>query len=130
MRHSSAVWQGGRTRVAAQILNFKLQPAVQGITAVIRVVCVPVGKLRNGGLIDCLQLSDKAQILMEKPEVLEFFGFESRKTAKRIVKEFESLRNNLAHAQDIVTHDWAAIARIASRLEEAVLLRRSHPGAA
>ncbi len=83
---------------------------------------------QQSSLIDCLQLSDKAQILMEKPEVLEFFGFESRKTAKRIVKEFESLRNNLAHAQDIVTHDWAAIARIASRLEEAVLLRRSHPG--
>jgi len=41
--------------------------------------------------------------------------------------KLESLRNNLAHAQDIVTHDWAAIARIASRLEEAVLLRRSHP---
>jgi hypothetical protein len=41
--------------------------------------------------------------------------------------QIESLRNNLAHAQDIVTHDWAAIARIASRLEEAVLLRRSHP---
>jgi hypothetical protein len=29
----------------------------------------------------------------------------------------ESLRNNLAHAQDIVTHDWAQIARMARNLE-------------
>jgi hypothetical protein len=29
----------------------------------------------------------------------------------------ESLRNNLAHAQDIVTHDWAQIARMARNME-------------
>jgi len=70
-------------------------------------------------LIDCLQLSDKGHVLVEKPEILRFFDFDSKRTAKKIVKELESLRNNLAHSQDIVTHDWAAIARIAIRVEEA-----------
>lgn len=82
---------------------------------------------RQSSLIDCLQFSDKAQILMKKPEILQLFGFTSKNAAVEAIKQLESLRNNLAHAQDIVTHDWAAIARIASRLEEAVLLRRSHP---
>jgi len=78
-------------------------------------------RLRRGQscqLLDCVQVSDQAQILMTVPEELEAFGFESRSAAKRVIKEFESLRNNLAHAQDIVTYDWAQIARMAQRLEE------------
>jgi hypothetical protein len=70
-------------------------------------------------LIDCLQLSDKGQILMEDPQVLGQLGFDSKGAAKRVVKELESLRNHLAHAQDIVTHDWAQIARLTRRVEEA-----------
>jgi hypothetical protein len=61
-------------------------------------------------------------------EVLELFGFESKSKAKRNIKSLESLRNNLAHAQDIVTHDWAAIARIALRVQEGVPLRRRYHG--
>jgi len=44
-------------------------------------------------------------------------GFNSIRVAKRAVKELESLRNNLSHAQDIVTHDWAQIARLSQRME-------------
>ena len=69
-------------------------------------------------LMDCLQLGDKAQALLHDPRQLEIFGFSSRKAARRVVKELESLRNNLAHAQDIVTHDWPQIARLAQRIEE------------
>jgi len=69
-------------------------------------------------LIDCLQLSDKARLAIEHPRLLEAFGFSSKRTAKRIVKSLESLRNNLSHAQDIVTHDWAQIARMALRMQE------------
>jgi hypothetical protein len=69
-------------------------------------------------LIDCLQMSDKARITIEHPRLLEAFGFDSKRTAKRVVKSLESLRNNLSHAQDIVTHDWAQIARMAQRLQE------------
>jgi len=71
-------------------------------------------------LEDCLQLSDKAQILMQSPDQLEAFGFKTKGVAKRVTKEMESLRNNLAHAQDIVTHDWAQIARLTRRLDELV----------
>ncbi|UCE76776.1 MAG: bifunctional (p)ppGpp synthetase/guanosine-3',5'-bis(diphosphate) 3'-pyrophosphohydrolase [Gammaproteobacteria bacterium] len=70
-------------------------------------------------LIDCLQLSDKGQILMGDAQMLKQLGFDSKAAAKRVVKELESLRNHLAHAQDIVTHDWAQIARLTRRVEEA-----------
>jgi len=69
-------------------------------------------------LIDCLQLSDKGQILIEDPIVMQRLGFESKSVAKRVLKELESLRNHLAHAQDIVMHDWAQIARLSMRMEE------------
>ena len=69
-------------------------------------------------LIDCLQLSDKAHIAVENSELLEAFGFDSKRTAKQVIKSLESLRNNLSHAQDIVMHDWAQIARLSQRMEE------------
>jgi hypothetical protein len=69
-------------------------------------------------LVDCLQLSDKARIAIEHPRLLESFGFDSKRTAKRVARSLESLRNNLSHAQDIVTHDWAQIARMAQRMQE------------
>ncbi len=71
-------------------------------------------------LLDCLQLSDKAQILIQDPDALLMLGFKTRRAAKKVVSEMESLRNNLAHAQDIVTHDWAQIVRLVTRIEEMV----------
>jgi hypothetical protein len=68
-------------------------------------------------LLDCVQFSDVAQILLDEPQALRAFGFESKAAAKRVIKEFESLRNNLAHAQDIITYDWAQIARMAQTIE-------------
>jgi hypothetical protein len=69
-------------------------------------------------LIDCLQLSDKGRIVVEHSALRELFGIGTKGTAKRLVKSLESLRNNLAHVQDIVTHDWAQIARLSQRMEE------------
>ena len=63
-------------------------------------------------------LSDKARIAIEHPKILEAFGFASKRSGKQAIKGLESLRNNLAHAQDIVTHDWAQIARMTQRMEE------------
>ncbi|MCW8935202.1 MAG: HD domain-containing protein [Gammaproteobacteria bacterium] len=68
--------------------------------------------------IDCLQFSDKAGILITDKKSVEQIGFESGKQAKRIIKELESLRNHLAHSQDIVSHDWAQIARLVNRLSD------------
>lgn len=69
-------------------------------------------------LIDCLQLSDKAKILIQDPVSLERLGMETKSVAKKTIKRLESLRNHLAHAQDIVTHDWPQIARMSMLVEE------------
>ena len=69
-------------------------------------------------ILDCLQLSDKVKILVSKQETLDEIGLGSRSSAKKFLKEIESLRNNLSHAQDIVTYDWAQIVRITHRLQE------------
>ena len=71
-------------------------------------------------LMDCLQLSDKAQLLLKKPEVREDMGFDSVRVAKQAIKEFSSLRNNLAHSQDIVRYNWDQIIQIANRLDRIV----------
>lgn len=73
---------------------------------------------RQSRLIDCLQFSDKAQIMIEQPQAMTTLGLSSRRTAKQLVKDLESLRNHLAHAQDIVSHDWIQIIRIAQRMAE------------
>ncbi|GFO66670.1 hypothetical protein GMLC_02490 [Geomonas limicola] len=72
-----------------------------------------------GTLLDCLQFSDKLQILMDNDGFLEVLGFASVKAAKRVVADLESLRNNLAHGQQIANADWPAIARLARMFEEA-----------
>ncbi len=83
-----------------------------------------LGERRRRGqhvdLADCLQLSDKAQVVMEDEAERTALGLPTKGAAKRVIRDLESLRNNLAHAQDIVTHDWPQIARLAERVEEAL----------
>ncbi len=70
-------------------------------------------------LVDCLQLSDKAQIvLLNHAPTFALMGFESKRVAKQVIKDLESLRNNLAHAQDIATHDWPQVVRLCRRINE------------
>lgn len=69
-------------------------------------------------LLDCLQLADKARVLMEDEQQRAELGFATKGAAQRVIRDLESLRNNLAHAQNIVTHDWPQIARLAHRLED------------
>lgn len=81
---------------------------------------------QHSNLIDCLQLSDKGQIVIQNPEFLALLDIGSKSVAKRLVRELESLRNNLAHSQDIVTHDWAQIVRLSYRLEETFSIKRGN----
>jgi hypothetical protein len=67
-------------------------------------------------LLSCLQISDKAEVLASEPEERALLGFTTSKSAKRVIAEIASLRNNLAHATDIVSHDWPQIVRISRRL--------------
>ncbi|MHC4185182.1 MAG: hypothetical protein ACYSR4_04535 [Planctomycetota bacterium] len=69
-------------------------------------------------LLDCLHLSDKAQILMKDPTFRNEAGFESRRAAEKGIRDFESLRNSLAHAHDIVTYDWDMIVEVSQRMDK------------
>ena len=71
-----------------------------------------------GSLLDCLQFSDKLRLAMQDPSFIEASGFGSVAAAKKVTKDLESLRNNLAHGQDVTSHDWAQIARIARRVQQ------------
>jgi hypothetical protein len=75
---------------------------------------------RPTALLDCLQLSDRGQLLVGLPGFLERLrplGLDSRKAALRALKELEALRNDLAHAQDIIPDGWRRIAIFSQRLD-------------
>lgn len=69
-------------------------------------------------LIDCLQLADKGLIIINDPKLFAMTELISKSAAKKVVKQFQSLRNNLAHGQDISTYDWVQIARLSMRMLE------------
>ena len=73
-------------------------------------------------LLDCLQLTDKAYILLKDPASKEDLNFTSKRDAERQIKSFESLRNNLAHSQSITTYDWDTIVGLAKR-QDVILTR-------
>ena len=72
---------------------------------------------RDLNLLDCLQLSDKAQIVARNVKLRERTQFESRNQLEKSAKMIEKLRNNLAHSQDIVTNDWEAILTLSENLD-------------
>lgn len=67
-------------------------------------------------LIDCVQFSDKGQILAKDDVARRIIGFASRKRGEQSVKAIVSLRDKLAHAQDIVTYDGSSIVELARHL--------------
>jgi hypothetical protein len=74
---------------------------------------------RPVALLDCLQLADKVRIVLaidDRP--LPLLRGHSKAESQRLVRDLEDLRNSLAHSQDIVTHDWAQIARMAKRIDD------------
>jgi hypothetical protein len=71
-------------------------------------------------LLDCLQFSDKAQILVRDETLRSQIGFASRRRGDETIKNLEKLRNNLAHAQDIVTLDWETIVGLSENLETVI----------
>ena len=60
-------------------------------------------------LEDCLQFSDKRDIILASNELRAELGFDSRQSGEHILKDLEELRNNLAHAQDIITGYWPKV---------------------
>lgn len=68
-------------------------------------------------LIDCLQFGDKGWIITYDEDFRETLGHKSRKETRNALKEFESLRNNLAHTQEIIPSGWQRIVIACSRWE-------------
>jgi len=72
---------------------------------------------RSASLVDCLQFPDKAQILLKNAEMREDFGFQSVREGVAAVRQFEGLRNHLAHSQSIVEADWQTIVGLSGRVD-------------
>lgn len=68
-------------------------------------------------LIDCLQFGDKGWIITYDEELRNALGHKSRNETRKAVKEFETLRNNLAHTQEIIPSGWQRIVIACSRWE-------------
>jgi len=68
-------------------------------------------------LLDCLQFSDKIQIIAENEQLRSLTRFTSRRQVKEVGKQLEMLRNNLAHSQDIISGDWDTIVVLAEQLD-------------
>lgn len=68
-------------------------------------------------LLDCLQFSDRGQIVLRTEPLRQQAGFVSRSRGEQTVKELEALRNNLAHAQDIISCDWDIIVKLTEYLD-------------
>ncbi len=74
--------------------------------------------------IDCLQLPDKLRIMMQDPALRQNLGLESVRASERFIKRVESLRNHLAHSQDIVDSDWDFVVTLCSFLDELTEARK------
>lgn len=70
-----------------------------------------------GTLADCLQLADKAGLLLQDPAERALLGFPSASAARKAVHRIESFRNHLVHAQGIADSHWAQITSLAGRIE-------------
>lgn len=75
-------------------------------------------------LSDCLQLCDKAELILQKEELLELYGIESKNKGKTLFSKISRLRDKLAHSQDIVMgSSWPEIIDVVERIE--TLLERA-----
>ena len=68
---------------------------------------------REIATVDALQFGDLGWLAVRYDGWYEFFGVESKRQAKQLVKRLEVLRNGLAHGQAIVDDDWNTIVAVA-----------------
>jgi hypothetical protein len=67
-------------------------------------------------LVDCLQITDKMEISLKIPGMLEDVDMASKSKAQKAIKQLSTLRNHLAHGQDLTTTTWDAVVMLAGRL--------------
>ena len=54
-------------------------------------------------LVDCIQFGDKRDLLLKSPTACQLLGVASKTRARHSLREAESLRDKLAHGQDLVS---------------------------
>jgi len=67
-------------------------------------------------LLDCLQFCDKYTIISETKDLLEKLQY-GKKDFCTLLKDLRKLRDNLAHAQDIITANWPSIIKLSKEAE-------------
>jgi hypothetical protein len=75
---------------------------------------------QNLELIDCLQISDKGQVVARQEDLRRLTRMQSRRQTEQVVKMLENLRNNLAHSQDIISGDWQTIVELCKDMERVI----------
>jgi hypothetical protein len=72
-------------------------------------------------LADCLQFADKRSIVLKSEHLSKHLrgtlSFPSKGKFEHFLKELEHLRNELAHAQDIITGRWPKLVELAEGAE-------------
>lgn len=72
-------------------------------------------------LADCLEFCDKTTIVAKYQELWEeALGFPSVGNAQTVLKKLQDLRDDLAHAQDIVTGRWPELVDLLESAEQAL----------
>ena len=73
-------------------------------------------------LADCLQFGDKTSIFNKTDTLFHRTGFSSKNKWEKTMYKIESLRNNLAHSNEIREDSWPEKIDLAIRIEELVVL--------
>ena len=78
-------------------------------------------------LTDCLQFCDKRELVLASDEIRRVFGFESKNVGSKILEDVESLRDKLAHSQDIVSGTtWEDIIDLSGNIEKRIQSSEEH----
>ena len=78
-------------------------------------------------LTDCLQFCDKMELVLASDKIRKVFGFESKRVGSKILKDVESLRDKLAHSQDIVSGTtWEDIIDLSGNIEKRIQSSEEH----
>ena len=70
------------------------------------------------GLSDCIQWCDKRDILLKDKQLFLLGVFSGKEEGDQFLRQLEQLRNDLAHAQDIIKGRWPELADIVIQAEE------------
>jgi hypothetical protein len=68
-------------------------------------------------LADCLQFGDKRTIVIKSDDLRQALRLLPKGRSEKLLKELEYLRNELAHAQDIIASYWPRMVELLTEAE-------------